>query len=166
MLRIPYAPGGALTIALMLSACAGSGARGDAAAAPRADGAPDRAVATAPAATLYQRLGGAAGVDAFVDALLRRALADPAVAPDFADVDLPYFRARLVEQVCEITGGGCTYTGLAMEDAHSGLAITDAEFDHFAGMAEAALGEVGAPNDATAEVMTALAGMRAQIVGQ
>ena len=45
---------------------------------------------------LYQRIGGAAGVDAFVDALIARVHADPAVVPLFANTDMPYFRARLV----------------------------------------------------------------------
>jgi len=115
---------------------------------------------------LYERIGGAAGVDAFVDALIARVHADPAVAPLFANTDMPYFRARLVEQLCAATGGGCEYTGLPMDEAHSGMAITDPEFDHFATMAKAALADAGVPAREAGEVMAILAGTRADVVGK
>ena len=34
----------------------------------------------------------------------------------------------LVEQICELTGGGCRYSGDSMRDVHAGLGITQAEF--------------------------------------
>jgi hemoglobin len=125
--------------------------------------------ATAPVAakdTLYERLGGAPAVERFVDALIAHCASDPQVAPLFKDTDIPYFRARLIEQVCNATGGGCEYTGLSMEEAHSGLAITDAEFDHFAGLAQASLSEAGIAKAPADELMGILASLRGDVTGQ
>ena len=40
-------------------------------------------------------------------------------------------RRLVIEQLCAATGGPCTYTGRSMEEAHSGLNLTDADFDAF-----------------------------------
>jgi hemoglobin len=40
---------------------------------------------------------------------------------------------KLVDQICEATGGYCTYDGLDMRTAHSGLCITNQQFAYFMG---------------------------------
>jgi hemoglobin len=159
----------ALLVALLVAGCAGTGDASEAAdaSAPQLASQPTDAARAPPiAGTVYQRMGGAPAVERFVDAVIARSIADPKVAPLFKDTDVPYFRARLIEQVCEATGGGCEYTGLPMDEAHSGMAITDAEFDHFAGMAREALRDAAVPDDAAGEVMTFLGSLRGDVTNQ
>lgn len=159
----------ALLLVASLAGCAGNGDATDAGLAEPAATSPaalDAARAAPVAGTLYRRMGGADAVERFVDALVARSIADPAVAPLFKDTDMPYFRARLIEQVCNASGGGCEYTGLPMDEAHSGMAITDAEFDHFAGLAREALRDAAVPDDAAGDMMTILASLRGDVVGQ
>ena len=63
-------------------------------------------------------------------------------------------------------GGGCTYTGLSMEEAHSGMQITDAEFGAFVAHLVAAMDDARVPKDAQQELIGLLAPMQPQVVGQ
>lgn len=84
--------------------------------------------------SLYVRLGGipaiALVVDYFVDRLEYNPVirANPAVRRAFAEPIKPGLKYRLAEMICEATGGPCAYGGRPMDEAHDGLAITEAEW--------------------------------------
>jgi hemoglobin len=89
------------------------------------------APAAAPAAPLYDRLGRKDAIAAVVkDFVEQRVAKDARINGLFAHADLPGLEMKLVEQICEVTGGPCKYTGLYkdMRTAHAGLAIKDADF--------------------------------------
>jgi hemoglobin len=82
----------------------------------------------AEAASLYERMGGTSNVTAVVNDLIDTAATDPHLKRSFVDVDLAPVKRLLVEQICQLAGGGCTYSGDSMHDVHAGLGITQAEF--------------------------------------
>ena len=84
--------------------------------------------AAAPRASLYQRLGGEPVVTAVANELIDAVSADPHMNQSFAKVDLKRVKRLLAEQICSLTGGGCTYTGDSMAEVHAGHNIRDAEF--------------------------------------
>jgi hemoglobin len=47
----------------------------------------------------------------------------------FADTDIARFRRLLAEQLCQLSGGPCQYSGGTMADSHSDFNITLADFD-------------------------------------
>ncbi len=79
--------------------------------------------------SLYDRMGGAPVVRAFVSETIDRVVADPRLNSSFEGVNLPRLKRLLVEQICELAGGGCHYTGVSMREAHANQHITDAQFD-------------------------------------
>lgn len=79
--------------------------------------------------TLYQRLGGLNAIQAVVDDFVARVAADSRINARFANANIPLLKRRLVDQVCQATGGHCSYMGLDMKTAHAGMGITNAEFD-------------------------------------
>jgi len=79
--------------------------------------------------TLYQQLGGAAGIEGIVDDLLVAILEDDRINRQFADTDIVRFREKLIEQLCVESGGPCTYTGLSMKESHAGRKIDNAQFN-------------------------------------
>ena len=115
---------------------------------------------------LWDALGREAGVGAVIDGTLARAHADPAIADLFVDTDDAYLKARLLEQICAATGGGCTYTGLSMEEAHSGMQITEAEFGLFVAHLVAAMDTASVPKATQQRLVALLAPMQPEIVGQ
>jgi hemoglobin len=84
--------------------------------------------------TLYQRLGGKPAISAVVDEFVGRVGADARINSFFAATAadpkrLADFKGKLVEQICEASGGPCKYTGKDMKTAHAGMGISGAQFD-------------------------------------
>src|SRR5690349_7151691 len=76
--------------------------------------------ATAPAGSLYARLGGTPAVSAFVGETIDTVAANERTKRSFDKVNLQHVKDMLAEQICSLTGGGCTYTGDTMRDVHAG----------------------------------------------
>ncbi|MBS3959409.1 MAG: group 1 truncated hemoglobin [Xanthomonadaceae bacterium] len=119
---------------------------------------------TAPAPTLYQRLGGQAGIDALALDLLERSAADPRIRGDFAEADIVNLHERLVEQLCALSGGPCTYRGRDMRAAHLGLGITEADFNALVENLLDAMRARGLPVATQNELLALLAPMQREIV--
>lgn len=82
-----------------------------------------------PTSSLYQKLGGAQGVDAIVYELIVNIARDERVIDRFKGVDIERFRTGLVNYICFVSGGGCEYTGESMQVVHAGHQYTDTEFN-------------------------------------
>jgi hemoglobin len=78
--------------------------------------------------SLYSRMGGASIVEAVVSDTLDRVIADPRLKRSFTDVNVGRIKRLLTEQICELAGGGCKYSGDPMRDVHAGHHISEAEF--------------------------------------
>jgi len=78
--------------------------------------------------SLYARMGGTPNVTAVVSDVIDEAAGDPQLKRSFDKVNLQRLKHLLVEQICELTDGGCRYSGDSMHDVHAGLKITQAEF--------------------------------------
>jgi hemoglobin len=120
----------------------------------------------AAADTLYSRLGGQPAIEAVVGQFLTNVGGDDRINGRFANADLPRLNRLLVEQICEATGGPCTYTGRDMRSAHAGMMITDAEFNALVEDLVAALDQFEVPAREQSELLGALGGMKGDIVGQ
>jgi hemoglobin len=75
-------------------------------------------------------------------------------------------KSHLSDQICEATGGPCSYLGRDMKTAHKGMQITDAEWTACVENLGKALdkNKVGAPEKA--ELLKTLGPMKPDIVGQ
>jgi hemoglobin len=114
--------------------------------------------------SLYDRLGGKTAITAVVDDFVARCAADARINGKFARTDVPRLKAMLVDQVCEATGGPCTYGGRDMRTTHDGMAVTGGEFDALVGDLVATLDKFSVPEAEKAELLGALAPMRSDIV--
>ena len=111
--------------------------------------------------TLYDRLGGKAGVDAIADTFLNNLVADARVSAFFKNSKgLSQFR----QQLCQLSGGPCRYTGKEMKAAHGGMRINDTQFDAFLDDLRLALDEKRVSNRDKSELLAALTPMRTDIV--
>ena len=115
--------------------------------------------------SLYSRIGGQAAIVAVVDQLAVNIAADHRISGLFADTDMAAFKAKLVDQVCMMSGGPCRYGGPGMHAAHAGRHISDADFDAFMADLVAALDHFNVPASEKAELLALLAPMRRDIVG-
>jgi len=123
-----------------------------------------------PTPTLYTRLGGDAAITAVTDQFIQNVLADPTIADNFAATGGdPYrfslFRERLIDQLCDATGGPYTYKGANMYDAHDGMNITDAEFGALVTALVNSLNQFNVPQAEQNELLGILGPMQSDIVG-
>jgi hemoglobin len=114
--------------------------------------------------SLYERLGGLEAITAVVDSFVARCSGDGRINKKFERTDVPRLRKMLVDQVCEATGGPCTYTGRDMRETHDGMGVTAGEFDALVEDLVATLDEFAVPKPEQDELLALLAPMRADIV--
>jgi len=119
-----------------------------------------------PRASLYERLGGSEGIDAITFDLLARSVDDPRIADDFVEADLVNLHTRLVEQLCALSGGPCTYGGRDMRAAHAGLGLTEADFNALVEHLVDAMRAHGVPVAAQNELLAILAPMQREVIRQ
>lgn len=114
--------------------------------------------------SLYDRLGGIEAITAVVDAFVARCASDDRINPKFERTDIPRLKKMLIDQVCEATGGPCTYTGRDMKETHDGMGVTAGEFDALVEDLMATLDEFSVPKAEQDELLVLLAPMREDIV--
>ncbi len=114
--------------------------------------------------SLYDRLGGKPAITAVVDDFVARVAADRRINRFFANTDVPPFKAKLVDQICEASGGPCKYTGKDMKTAHAGMGVSDADFNGLVEDLVATLDKFKVPEKEKGELLGALGPMRKDIV--
>jgi truncated hemoglobin YjbI len=78
---------------------------------------------------LYERLGGKDAITAVVEDFVARCAADDRINAKFARTDIARLKKMLVDQICQASGGLCSYQGRAMRETHDGMGVTAGEFD-------------------------------------
>ena len=115
---------------------------------------------------LYDRLGGKPAITAVVDDFIGNVAGDARINRRFANANIPRLKTMLVDQICEASGGPCKYAGASMLDAHRGMNISDAEFTALVEDLIKSLDKFKVPATEKNELLTALGGMKPQIVGK
>ncbi len=115
-------------------------------------------------ASLYDALGGQAGIESLVDVYVERLATSPASARSFEGSNRPRIKQHLAAQLCQLAGGPCRYESDSMVLVHANLGITEREF--FAGVESLRrlLRERGVPLGATNRLLALLAPMKRDIV--
>ena len=114
--------------------------------------------------TLYQRLGGHNAIVAVVDDFVGNVAADKRINKFFAKANIGRLKARLVEQICQGTGGPCTYTGADMRTAHAGMGIESRHFNALVEDLGKSLNKFKVPPREQKELVAILAPMKKDIV--
>jgi hemoglobin len=121
--------------------------------------------------SLYDRLGGKTAITAVVDEFVSRVAADDRINHYFKGTAsdparLASFKGKLVDQICQATGGPCQYTGKDMKAAHAGMGISDADFNALVEDLSAALDKFKVGAKEKGELLGALGSMKADVVGR
>lgn len=134
--------------------------------------------------TLYDRLGGSGGVDAIVADWVTRVMADPTVNFErkgvkqggisihrgrslewnASDENISRLKQHVAQFIAIKTGGPTSYSGEEMKQVHSGLRITNTEFDASIGALKATLDKLQIPNDEQKELLAIFESTRTQVV--
>jgi hemoglobin len=82
--------------------------------------------------TLYQRLGGYDAIAAVTDDFIARLASDPKLGRFFVGFSTDgkmRIRQHVVDLICKVSGGPCSYLGRDVKVAHAGAGITKADWD-------------------------------------
>lgn len=113
---------------------------------------------------LFQRLGGQDAINAVVHEFVETTGADPRISQYFMNTDKAKLEAAMDVHICSITGGGCTYAGKSMLDAHTGMHLKDADFDAFMDDLQKTLAKLKVPARESGEVVAAFRSMKTDVV--
>ncbi|ERR1700734_724833 len=128
-----------------------------------------RMSAPAEGQSLYMRLGGYDALVAVTKDFIGRLATDPSLAKFFTglnDTSKARVESHVVDFLCVATGGPCIYTGQDMKTAHTGLHITDADWNASAAHLVETLNKFKVPQKEQDEVMAAVGGLKGDIVGR
>jgi hemoglobin len=117
--------------------------------------------------SLYDRLGGYNAVAAVVDDFVGRLVTDKQFERFFVGHSADSkkrIRQHIVDQLCAAAGGPCIYTGRTMKDSHTGLGISEAEWDAAARHLVASLDKFKVPEPEKKDLLAFVAGLKADIV--
>jgi len=81
--------------------------------------------------SLYERLGGVDAITAVTRAAVDRQMKDDRINQKYARTNVDRLIKEFVDQICQATGGPCTYTGRSMMEAHHNMGVTNGEFQAF-----------------------------------
>lgn len=114
--------------------------------------------------SLYDRLGAGDAINALTESWVARVGSDDRANGKFVRTDIARLKKEVADQLCEVTGGPCVYTGRSMQDTHAGMGTTAGEFDVVMHHLRAALDEVHASKTEQDELVDLLMPMRDDIV--
>ena len=114
--------------------------------------------------SLYERLGGVEAITAVARAFDDRAGKDGRINRKFARTNLDRLTKEFIGQLCQDTGGPCTYTGLSMKESHTNMGVTNGEFDAFMQDLVAVLDDFKVGKAEQDELLNLLRPMRGDIV--
>lgn len=113
--------------------------------------------------SLYARMGGTPVMTKIVDEFVNEVTTSPRTKRSFEGINLKTLKQSIVQQMCNISGGGCVYEGETMQNSHRDAKITEAEFDAFVEMFRATLNRY-LPTREKNELLKILAPMKRDIV--
>ena len=115
-------------------------------------------------ATLYERIGGRPVLQQVVDQTLTRVAGDPAVNQSFAKVNMHHLAAKVTDELCALTGGGCPRNEDSEKTLHAGLNITEREFYSMVEALREALDRCAVGTTEKNELLRILAPMKRDVV--
>ena len=132
-----------------------------------------------PPPTLYERLRlvdqtgvpqfGRAAISVVVDDFVANVVADDRINARFKALPpaaVAKLKSNLADQICEAAGGPCSYLGRDMKATHTGMNITDAEWNATVESLVKALDKNKVPAKEKGDLLAALGPMKKDIVGQ
>jgi hemoglobin len=119
--------------------------------------------------SLYDKLGGKDTIQKVVDNFVAKVGNDKRINHFFAatvadEARMTTFKTHMVNQICQATGGPCTYTGKDMKSTHQGMAIHGKDFDALVENLKATLDEMKVAKPDQAKLISVLKPMKKDIV--
>ena len=150
------------TVLSLIALCAAVSAAGALAQVPAP--AASAAVVAPTDDSLFRALGGEAGIARIVDDFVPRLVADARTGEFFKRANQAHLKQMLAQQFCAVSGGGCVYTGLSMQQAHRDIDISKGDFNALVEVLQASMDAQDVPFGTQNRLLARLAPMHRDVV--
>ena len=114
--------------------------------------------------TLYQQLDGQAGLQRLVDSFINQIGNDEQIIHYFEHANISHFREGFINHLCVLTDGPCEYTRDSMVDIHTGMHITEGDFNHVVDLLINAMNEQNISHTVQNKILAKMAPLRTEII--
>ncbi len=114
--------------------------------------------------SVYSQLGGQSKIDEIVDNFVSEIEFDETILRYFEGSNIDRFKEKLSEQICKRTGGPCEYTGDSMEAVHTGMNITEGDFNRTVDLLINAMDKADVPHRLQNQILKVLAPTRDEML--
>ena len=114
--------------------------------------------------TLYQQLDGKAGLERLVDSFINQIGNDEQIIHYFEHANISHFREGFINHLCVLTNGPCEYARDSMVEIHTGMHITEADFNHVVDLLINAMNEQNIDHTVQNKILAKMAPLRSQII--
>lgn len=125
---------------------------------------PTVSAVTAPSDALFQALGGQGGITRVAEDAVKRWVVDPRIAEFFKDTQPEGLIESLAEQICNLTGGPCPYTGADMKKSHIDMKIKKSDFNAVVELLQDAMTAQNIPFRVQNQLLALLAPMHRDVI--
>jgi hemoglobin len=115
--------------------------------------------------SLYDRLGGDAGIESLVVAFYVRVMADPELAPFFRNTPIDKLHKMQREFFAMALGGPVSYSGKPLGHVHHGRGINAHHFGRFVGCLVQTLEDLGVSEEESSEVIARINSYANEVTG-
>jgi hemoglobin len=113
---------------------------------------------------LYQALGAKPGLEALMAVFVAGLKADSRIGAQFKDTKSSYLQEQLVDQICMVSGGPCTYKGADMKTSHANMEITKGQFNALVEVLQVSMDRQGIAFATQNQLLARLAPMHRDVI--
>ena len=114
--------------------------------------------------SLYQKLDGKAGIGRIVDSFIYQIGNDEQIIHYFEHSNIAHFRQGFINHMCMLVEGPCTYDGDSMVAIHTGMHITEKDFNHVVDLLINAMNEQNISHSLQNDILSSMAPLRGEII--
>ena len=122
------------------------------------------ACTTTPQQSLYEEIGGQEVFYDIVDNFISEIEFNPVLFKHFEESNVERFREKLFEHLCALANGNCTYTGDNMVDVHTGMNISESEFNLGADLLINAMTKAGVSHRLQNQLLATIVPLRKEFI--
>lgn len=113
---------------------------------------------------LYDKLGGQEKIDEIIEHFITEIEFNQIMFDYFKESDIDRFREKLTEHLCFLTGGPCSYTGDSMVDVHTGMNISESDFNLGVDLFINAMNKAEIPHPIQNKIIKTMVPLRKEII--
>lgn len=114
--------------------------------------------------SLYQQVGEKAGIEKLTDSFIEQIGNDRQVFHYFEHSNISHFRQGFISHFCALIDGPCEYQGDSMVAIHTGMHISEKDFNHVVDLLINAMNEQNIPHTVQNKILYKLAPLRVNVI--